>query len=98
VKGGDAGLNLAMTIINNVDIPIGAVREKTPKGSELDRTAWTVVADLGRKRYYFHTYNNKNWHYVFVMQALKNAKGIVNIPMAISPDYPNVTATGKPMQ
>ena len=81
----------------NVDIPSGAVREKTPKGPELDRTAWTVVADPGRRRDYFRTYNNKNWHYVEVMEALKNAQGIVNLPMAISPDYPNATATATPL-
>ena len=28
VKGPEAGLNLAMTIINNVDVPKGAVRDK----------------------------------------------------------------------
>jgi len=32
-----------------------------------------------------------------VTQALKNATGIVKLPMAISPDYPNLTTTGKPM-
>jgi hypothetical protein len=32
------------------------------------------------------------------MQALRNAPGIANIPIDLSPDYPDVTATAKPMQ
>jgi len=31
-------LNLAMTIINNIDIPQGTVREKTEKGMRYDIT------------------------------------------------------------
>lgn len=98
VTGADKGLNLAMTIINNVDIPIGASRDKTDKGITYDRTAWTVAADLSRLRYYFRTYDNKNWHYVDLMKALGGARGIINIPTAVPLDYPDVTGTGKPLR
>jgi len=59
VKGGEAGLNLAITI-NQVDIPIGAVREKTAKGQELAPTERNVVADQSRKCYDFRIHNLKN--------------------------------------
>ena len=95
VKGPQAGLNLAMTIINNVDIPKGAVRDKTEKGMIYDITQWEVVADLAGKRYYFHSHDNKNWRYVDVAKVLKAAKGIQTIPIDIPPDYPDVTATAK---
>jgi choloylglycine hydrolase len=95
VKGPEAGLSLAMTIIDNVDIPQGAVRDKGEKGLITDSTRWVVVADMGRKRYYFHTYDNKNWHYVDVANALKGAKGMQTISLDIPPDYPDVTATAK---
>ncbi len=95
VTGPEAGLNLAMTIINNVDIPKGAVRDKGEKGMMYDVTQWVVAADLANKKYYFHTSNNKNWRYVDVTKALKAARGIQSLPLEIPPDYPEVTATAK---
>jgi len=95
VKGPEAGLNLAMTIINNVDVPKGVVREKTEKGMSLDYDQWTVAVDLAKKRYYFHTYDNKNWRYVDLAKALEAAKSIKTIPLDTPPDYPDVTATFK---
>jgi choloylglycine hydrolase len=95
VQGAAAGLNLAMTIINNVDIPKGAVREKDEKGMVYDVTQWVVVGDLANKKYYFHTYNNKNWRCVEVAKALPGAKGIKTISIDNPPDYQDVTATSK---
>jgi choloylglycine hydrolase len=95
VKGPEAGLNLAMTIINNVDVPIGAVREKAEKEMILDHDQWTVAVDLANKKYYFHTYNNKNWRYVDLAKALQGAKAIKTISLDIPADYPDITATVK---
>jgi choloylglycine hydrolase len=95
VKGPVAGLNLAMTIINNVDISKGIVREKAEKGMRYDITQWAVVADLANKKYYFHTYDNKNWRYVDLMKALQGAKGIQTISLEVPADYPDVTGTAK---
>ncbi|MHB8069592.1 MAG: linear amide C-N hydrolase [Desulfobaccales bacterium] len=95
VKGAAAGLSLAMTIINNVDIPRGSVREKTEKGMMYDISQWVVAADLANKKYYFHTYDNKNWHGVDITKALQDAKAIKTISLAIPPDYPDITATLK---
>jgi choloylglycine hydrolase len=95
VVGPDAGLNLAMTIINNVDIPEGSVRELGGKEPAYDRTSWTVVADLGRKRLYFRTYNNKDWRFVDVMKALADAKGIMTIPIETPVNYQDITSTAK---
>jgi len=95
VKGAEAGLNLAMTIINNVDVPKGAAREKAEKGVIMDYNQWTVAVDLAGKRYYFHTYDNKNWRYVDLTKALQAAKGIQTIPLEVPPDYPDVTGTAK---
>ena len=95
VKGPQAGLNLAMTIINNVDIPQGVVRDKREKGMIYDITQWAVVADLAGKKYYFRTHDNKNWRYIDLMKALQGAKGIQTIPLEVPPDYPDVTATAK---
>jgi choloylglycine hydrolase len=51
-------LNLAQHIINNVDIPLGLVRE--PQGSDYinELTQWTVFKDLTNGVFYYHTYKN----------------------------------------
>lgn len=95
VKGAEAGLNLAMTIIDNIDIPKGAGRDESEKQMICDYTQWEVVADLGRKRYYFRTYDNKNWRYVDLMKTMQGAKGIQTISIDIPVDYPEVTITAK---
>jgi len=97
VKGADAGVALAMTVINNVDIPIGAVRQKTDTGVVLEVTDWTVVADLAGKRYFFRTYENKNWRQVDLTKALAGAKTVMNISIDAPPAYPEVSGEGKPL-
>ena len=99
VKGPEAGMALAMTIIDNVDIPLGSVRDITPQGDIRDYTQWVSVADTARGRYCFHTYNDKNWRCVGVKEALAKAgTSLMNIPMATPADYPDVTDTAKPMK
>jgi len=91
VTGAEAGLNLAMTIIGNIDIPIGSVRDPSGKTMIYDQTQWVAVSDLARKRFYFHTYNNKDWRMVDVVRALAAAKGIMTIPAEMPTDYRDVT-------
>ncbi|MCX5716197.1 MAG: choloylglycine hydrolase family protein [Candidatus Omnitrophica bacterium] len=95
VTGPDEGLNLAMTIIDNVDIPIGAVRDASGKEVIYDRTQWVVISDLGRKRFYFRTYENKDWRMVDVTAALTSAKGIMTIQADTPPQYQDVTSKAK---
>ena len=95
VTGPDEGLNLAMTIINNIDVPIGSVRDKSTKDVVYDQTQWTTVSDLSRKRFYFRTYDNKDWRVVDVTKALVNAKGIMTITAATPAEYQDITANAK---
>ncbi|MFA5146724.1 MAG: choloylglycine hydrolase family protein [Candidatus Omnitrophota bacterium] len=95
VDGPDAGLNQAMTIINNVDIPVGSVRDPGGKEVAYDRTQWVVVSDLGRKRFYFHTYANKDWRMVDLAAALAKAKGIMTIQLEVPPKYSDVTSDAR---
>lgn len=96
VTGPDAGVNLAMTIIDSADIPRGAVRQTTPTGDNYDVTIWSVVADTMRLRYYFRTYDNKDWAMVDVARALARAKTPASIPVFSPPSYRDVTDTAKP--
>lgn len=95
VTGAEEGLNLAMTIINNIDVPIGSVRDESAKEPVYDQTQWSVVADLSGKKFYFHTYSNKDWRMVDVTKALAAAKGIMTIPAEMPPNYQDVTANAK---
>lgn len=97
VTGPVEGLNLAMTIINNIDIPIGSVRDASGKEVTYDRTQWAVASDLAGKKFYYHTYNNKDWRMVDVTKALADAKGIMTIPAEMLTDYRDVTALAKTM-
>jgi len=97
-KGADQGLNQAITILDNVDIPIGAVRGVDGKEIRYDKTIWSVVADTARLRYYFRSMDNKNWRYVDLAKAFAGAKGITTIPVFIPVDYPDVTNQGTPLK
>ena len=85
----------SMTIINNIDVPIGSVRDKSTKDVVYDQTQWTTVSDLSRKRFYFRTYDNKDWRVVDVTKALVNAKGIMTITAATPAEYQDITANAK---
>ncbi|WP_300154835.1 choloylglycine hydrolase family protein [Solidesulfovibrio sp.] len=97
-KGATAGLNQAITILDNVDIPLGAVRGWEGKQERFDKTIWSVVADTAELRYYYRSMDNKNWRYVDVAKAVANAKGIESIPVFIPVDYPDTTAQAKPFK
>lgn len=95
VSGPEAGVALAMTLIDNADIPKGAVRQATPEGDSYDVTIWSVVADTTRLQYYFRTYGNKNWFMVDVPRALAGATGVSAIPVLSQPGYADVTGSAK---
>lgn len=51
-------INLAEHIINNVDLPLGYVRDNSSGHESSDYTQWVVFKDLTHKTFYFRTYNN----------------------------------------
>jgi len=95
VKGPDEGLNLAFTILNNVDIAKGTVRDMSGKEPLYDSTDWAIVSDLGQKKFYYRRYFNKDWRCVDVMKALGNAQGIMSIKTDQPPAYKDVTDTAQ---
>jgi choloylglycine hydrolase len=95
VQGAAAGLSLAMTIINNVDMPKGSVRQVSGTQTEMDVTQWVSLADLQGKKYYFRTYDNKNWRYVDMTKALQGATKIKSMSLDQPPDYPDVTSLAR---
>lgn len=51
-------LNLAQHLINNVDIPLGFVREAKTNNATNELTQWVVFKDLTHKIFYYRTYDN----------------------------------------
>ncbi|WOJ91094.1 choloylglycine hydrolase family protein [Methylocapsa polymorpha] len=62
-------------ILNNFDIPFGAVREAHEGVRNADYTLWTSVADLKNLKWYFKTYNDQSIRSVDLPAALAAAKG-----------------------
>ncbi|NIZ03725.1 linear amide C-N hydrolase [Thalassospira lucentensis] len=56
----DQGVNLALHILNAVDIPRGLIRNKGKNGTEMDYTQWAVIKDMTRRVYYARLYASLN--------------------------------------
>lgn len=77
----------AFHILNNVNIPKGAVRALADGGAEeYDYTQWTAAADLKTARYYFHTYHNRRIRNIDLMAALIDGRELVTFPMLTPED------------
>ncbi|HYF97898.1 MAG TPA: choloylglycine hydrolase family protein [Coxiellaceae bacterium] len=58
VNNANSALNLAQHIINNVDIPLGLVREPSQGDATNETTQWVVFKDLNNKIFYYRTYGD----------------------------------------
>jgi len=67
----------AFHILNNFDIPYGAVRDKQGGEMHAEYTTWTSASDLKNLRWYFRTYNDQSIRSVDLTKALAAAKGQV---------------------
>ncbi|TAK75088.1 MAG: choloylglycine hydrolase family protein [Gammaproteobacteria bacterium] len=64
-KNAEEALNIAQHIINNVDIPLGFVREAQKMGTATNElTQWVVFKDLTHKMFYYRTYGDLTLHAV----------------------------------
>ncbi len=57
-KNAEEAVNMAIHLLNTVDIPLGLVRGS--KDSDMDFTQWIVVGDLKNKKLYTRTYKDQN--------------------------------------
>ena len=83
VDNGEATVNLADHIVNNVDIPTGAVQgEKGVKNDMPDKTQWTVIKDITNNKLYFKSYENTTLQVIDVnkIDLTKGAK-VLDIPI-----------------
>ncbi|MFA5043387.1 MAG: choloylglycine hydrolase family protein [Kiritimatiellia bacterium] len=85
-KDADEGIATAFRILNQFDIPQGAIRNVQGNKVVSDTTQWTSAADLKNRRYYFHTYNNRAVRMVDLNKLDLNAPAVKSL---------NVQAPGK---
>lgn len=78
-------------ILDLFNIPLGVIQEVEPSEVHYDYTQWTSVCDLSNKRYYFHTYKNRQIHQVDLMAMDLDAKEPVIIPMEYMPTIVDCT-------
>jgi len=86
-KDGPEQVDRAFKILNQFDIPKGAIKGVN-KGKEFyDTTQWTSAADLSNTQYFFHTANNREIRSVSIKNLDLDAKSIksltVNTPEVI---------------
>ncbi len=69
-------------ILNNFDIPVGAVRDDST-GKTIDEwTLWTTAEDLTNLQFYFRTFTDQSLRSVDVRQALRSASDkIIYLPL-----------------
>jgi choloylglycine hydrolase len=65
----------AFHILNNFDIPLGAVREVDNGQMHAEVTTWTSASDLKNLRWYFRTYDDQAIRSVDLAKALAAAQG-----------------------
>jgi choloylglycine hydrolase len=90
----DATLH-AFHILNQFDIPKGAVREVSEGQEHMDYTLWTSAADLANRRYHFRTYDNCRIRMVDLKKLDLDAKSIKTISMAGEEAIEDVTGLAK---
>lgn len=82
-----AALNTAQHMINNVDIPLGFVREAQKEGTATNElTQWVVFKDLTHKILYYRTYDDLTLHAVDMnkLDFSENAPAL-KMPIASKP-------------
>ena len=92
VKTARDGVLEAFHILNQFDIPKGAVRG-TEQGRQTDEcTLWTSCADLANLRYYFHTYANRQIRMIDLGEVDLDAKDVKTISMAAAEQIEDVSS------
>lgn len=74
-------IHQAFHLLNQFDIPKGIVRAVKNDKKSFDYTQWTTASDLQNKKYYFHTFDNRQPRVVNLMKTDMNASKIITVSM-----------------
>jgi choloylglycine hydrolase len=72
---GEDAVLAAFHILNQFDIPYGAVRDSKTPDASVELTQWTTVSDTKSGRWYYRTYGDQSIHMVDLRKAVDAAKG-----------------------
>lgn len=78
-------------ILNQFDIPKGAIQQSNNGHITYNYTQWTSAADLAHSIYYIHTENNRRVRYIDLNKQDLNAKQITYIPLDQPEDMQELT-------
>jgi choloylglycine hydrolase len=85
----------AFHLLNQFDLPLGAIRG-TDNGKPIaDFTNWTTAADMKHLRYYFNTYQNRRIKMVDLNKIVLNSKDLQIISMQELESAQDVSDTAK---
>ena len=91
-KTADEAVLRAFHVLNQFDIPLGAVRGAGPAGQPLyEQTDWTSAADLKNRRYYIHTINTRRIQVIDLMAAPRDGGAFVNVPLPTAEVFVDLT-------
>ncbi|WP_201352311.1 linear amide C-N hydrolase [Hydrogenimonas urashimensis] len=94
-KTGKEAVLEAFHILNNFDIPKGAMREGEEADAQghpmADFTTWTSANDLKAKKFYFRTYGDQRIRMVDMNKMDLDAKKIVEFPMSGQEEIREIT-------
>jgi choloylglycine hydrolase len=79
---GEEGVFHVFHIMNQFDIPKGAIRNTQDDKTTIEHTLWTTVGNLKDKKYYYRTYDHPNVHMVDLMKMDPHATKIQWFPMS----------------
>ena len=85
----------AFHILNNFDIPYGAVRDTEGGQMHAEYTTWTSASDLKNLRYYFRTYENSRIRMIDLRAVDLDVKQIRTISMKGQEEIEDVSAKAK---
>ena len=88
------GVLQAFHILNNFDIPFGAVREVDGGQTHAEFTTWTSASDLKNLRWSFKTYNDQSIRTIDAAKALAAAQGRIRFIKMDAPQPVTDVSTG----
>lgn len=91
----EEGIFQLFHILNQFDIPIGAVRDVIDGVIHTDYTQMTAASDPQTLKYYFRTYNNPEIKFIDLKKFDLNAKEIKKASVAGTPQFIDISAEVK---
>jgi len=80
-KDAEAAVKTAFHILDSFDIPLGVVRPDADSGEPMEYTQWTCASDLKNRKFYFHTYDDRQVRTVSLDEFNLDATEPTTIPL-----------------